>query len=126
MKLLIILFILNLLFPQLIGVDIGVQLPILPMDGLSVPLQDDVLGVIDEYDPLVFVAHDNLAGDHIKNIINQDAIYLLYSNGTKVEYHFKSLKWVDTNSLVNDIYVGNDIIFQTCSNGKILIIYVSK
>jgi hypothetical protein len=125
-KLLIVMFILNLLFPQIIGVDIGTQLPVLQMDGLTIPMQDDVIGLIEGYPAKVFIAHDYLAGNHIIEIMPGDDVKLLYSNGMSVEYRVKTRQLVDADALASDIYGTDGLIFQTCIGEERLILKAER
>lgn len=128
MSLFLVLILLNILFPTVIGVDIGEQLPVVASyrvdDSYTVPEQDDVLGMIDDYDAIVFIAHDYLAGDHIKRLGLDDTVTLLYSNGSKVEYEVSYIMIIkSTDTSIYD--VPGAVMFQTCI-GKRRMIVIAK
>jgi hypothetical protein len=123
MKWLIILFLIIKLAPiHIVTVDMGVILPIQEMDGLSVPIKDDTLGLIDGYPAVVFVAHDNLAGNHIEDIIKRGYIFINYSDGLRVRYNVDSTELVPRGSNANKVYNYDGVIFQTCEGDEIRII----
>ena len=129
MPLFLALILLNLMFPTVIGVDMGEQLPVVDSyrvgDSFYVPEQDNVLGMIDDYDALVFVAHDYLAGEHIKRLGLDDTVTLLYSNGAPFEYEVSYIMVIDPVS--TDIYnVPDVVIFQTCEGDKRMIVVMKE
>lgn len=126
MNLALIILIAALIHPQIVAVDTGIVIPVHDMNGLSVPTQDDVFGEIDEYQAIVFVAHDYLAGNHIKSILDRGYVYLVYDNGTKVKYEVVSSGLVERGTKANEVYNTTGLIFQTCKGDKILIIRMDK
>lgn len=126
----VILFILNLLFPHLVGVGLDTQnIIVAPMYNDTVPTTDDTFGYIDTYNAPVFVAHDKLAGDHIEEMkTGDDTIKLLYSNGTYIEYERAMSIVISDDTQVDDIFTLKDAIyFQTCEgNDRLVVVYIRK
>lgn len=60
------------------------NVPVEQMADMEVPTEDNVFGMINDCPSMVFVAHDILAGRYIKEMINDESVYLLYSNGLKI------------------------------------------
>jgi len=112
--------------PHIVAVDLGVMLPIQTMDGLTVPTQDDTLGLIDGYTAIVFVAHDNLAGNHIKDIIQTGYANVIYSDGTIVKYHIHEVKLYPGWASAQYVYNYNGLIFQTCYGKERLVIEMEQ
>jgi len=99
----------------------GTELPVVQSEDLFVPEEDDVLGYIDDYPQPLFVAHDYLAGDHIKKMLYDGHVTLKYSDGTSVELPITGYLNLKFDSSGERQYIDDGCFyFQTCNEGGIL------
>jgi hypothetical protein len=89
---------------------------------MRIPLQDDLFG-INLYNPApLVVAHDYLAGDHIKDLDAGDVVSLKYVDGVSVSYTVRDSFELDPYSVAYETYAMRYCIyFQTCQGqGRIV------
>jgi hypothetical protein len=101
----------------------GYEIPVMQMNGLQVPDINGVIGLIRGYPAKVFVAHDYFSGIYFMNIRD---LFLIYSNGVKVEYEIVDKYLVEMHTYTSQVYYSNDLVFQTCYGNMILIIKANR
>ena len=101
----------------------GYEIPVVRMNGLQVPDVNGVIGLIPGYPAKVFVAHDYYSGIYFMDI---RSLFLVYSNGVKVEYEVVDKYLVEVHTYASEVYFSGDLVFQTCYGNMILIIKANK
>jgi hypothetical protein len=91
------------------------------------PDQDNALGLITGYQSLGFIAHDYLAGDHIKQMYIDELVKITYSNGATAFYKVFTTGSVPANTQMGQVYYESDVIvFQTCMENNLRFIVKAR
>jgi hypothetical protein len=105
----------------------GETLGIARSDAVLVPTEDDVLGYTEEYPQPLFVAHDYLAGDHIKNMMKGGYVTVNFSDGTSEKLVIKGYLNLKFDSMAKNQYIDEGCFyFQTCNGEGILTMIACK
>jgi hypothetical protein len=105
----------------------GTELPVIRSEDLLAPTEDDVLGYIDEYPRPLFIAHDYLAGDHIKKMLYEGYVTLKYSDGTSVKLPITGYLNLKFDSSGERQYIDDGCFyFQTCNGDGIRTVIACK
>jgi len=91
------------------------------------PAIDQTLGLLSGRPSLGFIAHDYLAGDHIRTMYVGEKITLIYSDGTTKIYEVYVIGSVPANTLMIQIYYQpGEIVFQTCMEDNLRFIVKAR
>jgi len=90
-------------------------LAVVMAENYKAPAQDDTLGLFGGFASLGFIAHDNLAGDHIKKMFVGQVITITYADGATAKYRVYIIGSAPATATMGQIYSDtNALVFQTC------------
>jgi len=111
-------------------VSVEIDEVVIPVEyHIGIPDVDNLIYIKNDYESLVFLAHDGLSGIYIKRLLDTKDIIVNYSNGVSERLVYSNTIWATINIPARITYGAHDrFIFQTCegSNGDIMLIIFKR